>query len=50
MENGGQGQPLPETHQFETSATRLTKVLYFYTTMLHYVNLRVSRGRTRGKE
>ena len=26
-------------NQIETSANRLTKVLYFYTTMLHYVNL-----------
>jgi hypothetical protein len=26
-------------NQIETSANRLTKVLYFYTTMLYYVNL-----------
>jgi hypothetical protein len=38
--NGSHGSRCLKPNQIETSATRLTEVLYFYTTMLHYVNFR----------
>jgi hypothetical protein len=38
--NGSHGSRCLKPNQIKKSATWLTEVLYFYTTMLHYVNFR----------